>query len=107
MNIALTALVTALALAVEHYFPWRLVLGRALPRIPAYILGMAAVAVPVSVLFLLWNAYLEIAALWAAIVAGGLTVMICYALDRYLALQARASEAEEREDQLKKTIKNG
>ena len=107
MSIALTALITALALAVEHYFPWHLVLGHTLPRIPAYILGMAAVAVPISVLFLIWKAYLEMVALWAAIVAGGLTVMICYALDRYLALRARAHEAEEREDQLKKTITHG
>ena len=38
----LAALVGAMQQAIQHWFPWQLFLGRALPRVAAYVIGTLA-----------------------------------------------------------------
>lgn len=84
VQVGLTALVTMLALGCEHYFPWRLAIGRDLPRPAAYVLGLLAIIVPVSGLFVAWAqeppvwGYGYVAALWAVVASGGMTVLGAY-----------------------------
>lgn len=99
--IGLACLIAALLLFVEHWFPWQLVIGRELPRPAAYILGVLAMVLPLSGLFIYWLstppelplAYLI--ALWAVVASGGLAVLGAYALDGLLRLRIRAREQAE------------
>lgn len=100
-QILLTTLIVMLFLLAQHYFPWQMLLRRKLPRLAAYLLGMLAVILPVSGLYLFWIAqppgwsYAHLAALWASAGAGGLAVAGAYALDHLLAQLVRLSELEE------------
>lgn len=86
-NIALTCLIAALILLVEHWLPWRTILGGDLKRIPAYIIGVLALALPLSGLYWHWSInppvwmYAHLAALWAVIGAGGGAVILAYVFD--------------------------
>lgn len=86
-----------------HYFPWRLILkGRDLPRPPAYVFGVSAIAIPLSA-WLLWFGYIEsVVVLWVAIVSAGLVVMVLYLFDYVIELMWRDKEARERENHAKK-----
>lgn len=100
-EILLTALVTWLALLVEHWFPWRLLLRRDLPRIAAYTMGVLALILPLSVLYWRWSlagladqrGYLI--ALWAVTLAGGAAVAGAYVVDWLLGRLALAIELQE------------
>jgi hypothetical protein len=95
IGIALSALVSALIQAVSHWFPWRLVLGRALPRVWAYIVGVLGFLAPLTVLFWSWGAWLYLAALWACVVSSGLAVVLAYAIDEIANRVRLAHELQE------------
>jgi len=86
----------------EHYFPWGMLLQRKLPRLAAYILGVIALAAPLSALYGFWLTdpapvaeHFYLAALWAVIGAGGAAVIICHLLDFILERLALARELSE------------
>jgi len=106
-QIGIVAIIAALALAAEHYFPWRLALGRDLPRPGAYVLGVLAMAIPLSGLYVAWGfeppawQLAHLAALWAVVGAGGLTVLAAYGLDwtiRRVRLAAELAELRRMRD---------
>lgn len=87
----------ALAELGLHYFPWRMLIGKKLPRLTAYTLGLLGMMVPFSV-WLTDHDEIEILhTLWIVIVSAGVMVFALYGLDHYLDVSARAVEAEERE----------
>jgi hypothetical protein len=94
-------LVTMLSMAAMHYFPWRLVLGRMLPRPAAYVLGVLGMALPLTWLFQYWQAtpvmfrWEYLLALWLVIGAGGVSVLVCYAADHVMGRMVMARELEE------------
>jgi len=92
--ILIAALVTTLILLVEHYFPWPAILGRELRRVEAYVCGVLAIHLPLSVLLLLWSLWNALAALWTLTVAGGAVVLASHILDHYLDIRIRARIAE-------------
>ncbi|KKM08421.1 hypothetical protein SY88_23825 [Clostridiales bacterium PH28_bin88] len=92
--ILIAALVTALILIVEHYFPWPMLIGRELRPVECYIAGVLAIHLPLTVLLLLWWSWKGLAALWILTAAGGLVVIASHALDHYLDIRARARLAE-------------
>jgi hypothetical protein len=102
-QIAIVAGVTALALAFEHYLarftnPGPLP-GRewGWPRLVAYTLGVIGIALPFTV-FLVWRgAWVEAAALWAAIVSGGVATGLCYGFDLWIETRRELHDARERE----------
>lgn len=87
LSIALAAVVSALIQLVSHWFPWRLVLGRNLPRVAAYVVGVLGFLLPVTGLYWYWDAHqvmaawLHLVALWACVSASGLAVVLGYAID--------------------------
>jgi hypothetical protein len=101
MEIALTAFVSALIVALEHYIPWRKLTGNELSRPTAYILGVLAMFIPLTILFLVCQAN-AILALWVVAGASGLTVMACYGVDHFLDLRLRVQETIEREERLRR-----
>lgn len=105
LPIFLTGLISALALAAGHYFPWRLLIGRELPRIPSYIYGVLAIALPVSGYMLLAGQWHSALALWSSIGAGGMAVIGCYWLDgRLEKYNARREKIEHMELLLKQAL---
>lgn len=103
-QIALAALIGAMQQAIQHWFPWRLFLRRDLPRVAAYIIGTLAYLLPLSILFIHWqqqayplSSYTYLAAVWACVIASGLTVLIVRAIDWGMDRITRSYEGEERE----------
>ncbi len=101
-EIHITALIAALLLVGEHYFPWGMLLHHKLPRLAAYVLGVLALIGPLSALYAFWIRFqpeiggrFYLGALWAVVGAGGAAVLICYALDHVLERMALAHELAE------------
>ena len=98
-----------MVIAIEiglHYFPWRLALGKKLPRLAAYTLGLLGMMGPLSAWLMDRGQYEITQVLWMVVVAAGLTVFAVYGFDHYLDVSRRSVEAEERE-QLLKDMGNG
>lgn len=97
------ALISFLIVAIEHYLPWQMILRKELPRLSAYIMGMLAIALPVTVhwtLFKSWTTSEIIISFWVITCAAGLGTLGCYILDGLIHNRARAEESEERESRL-------
>lgn len=85
--------------ALLHYFPWKKLLkGNELPRVAAYALGVLGLMIPFSAWLLEQNELEVFKILWMVILAGGLSVLSLYGLDRYIELEWRNMEATEREN---------
>lgn len=101
MQIALAALVAALILLVEHWFPWQLAIRRKLPNLIAYVLGLSGLLAPLTVLFNYWIydppefTYAHIVALWVISSAGGLAVSLAHLIDWMLKQYAALRELKE------------
>ena len=88
-----------------HYLPWRLWIGRELPRLAAYVLGSLGMMVPLS-LWLMDQGEVEIVqALWIVVISAGATVFALYGLDHYMELQKRDVEAGQREQVMTNMLK--
>lgn len=83
-----------------HYFPWRLIFGKDLPRLLAYGFGVLGLMVPFTV-WLLERGNQEIAImLWLVLSAGGLAVGALYLFDWVIIQVWSKREAEQREREL-------
>lgn len=97
MSIRDLVVIVALVELGLHYFPWRMLIGKELPRLAAYTLGMLGMMVPFSVWLMDRNEMEIVQTLWIMIVAAGLMVFGLYGLDHYLDVSHRAHDAEELE----------
>lgn len=98
MSLLMLILFVILSELGMHYFPWRILLrGRDLPRLAAYTLGLLGMMVPLTAWLWQIGEYEVIKALWAVIMAAGMTVFALYGLDHYLDLIMKDMEASERE----------
>lgn len=98
--ILIAAIITFLAIVAEHYFPWRQILHRDLPPIPAYVLGILAIALPFSVLILMQRdmpATTVLIAFWTLTVVAGATTLLAHMVDDQLAAREQADERQQRE----------
>lgn len=97
---AIAALASCVIVIAGHYFPWRSVLQRELPRTGSYLIGLTAVLVPYTVLLTTYPGWISIeiiGAIWAIALVALITVYVLQLIDGYLEQRARAREAEERE----------
>lgn len=94
--ILITALVAMLLIMVEHWLPWKEILGKELPRTVAYVMGLAAILLPVSGLALLApvDRFEFLAGLWIVSAAAGAGCLLGYAIDSWLTMRSRAAIAE-------------
>jgi hypothetical protein len=90
LPIIISSLITAGIQLILHWFPWRMLLGRPVPRLMAYglgvvgiILGMCVWAGMTVVLVYVWWA---VGALIACSVSGGVAVTIGYGVDKLVEL---------------------
>lgn len=88
-----------------HYFPWRMLIGRKLPRLAAYTLGLLGIMVPFSLWLMDRNDIEILQTMWIVIISAGFTVFALYGLDRYFHLERKDVEAGQVEAMLKKMIK--
>jgi hypothetical protein len=90
-----------------HYFRWREVLqGHELPRLMAYGLGSLGLMLPFTWWLALNNpAKAEIIrVLWMVMMAGGLSVVLCWGLDWIVDLMWRMKGSAQREQALREGI---
>jgi len=106
LDIAVVMIVSCLAQVAGHYFDWTALLGRPLPRLGAYIYGMAAVSIPLATLFVIAGDVRAALALAGTVISAGLVVLGCYALDAHLQLRRQLKETTQREAALRKGILN-
>ena len=91
-----------------HYFPWHVVLGRKLPRVAAYVLGVLGFLVPATGCLSVFGLVAEgthasiafwmmvsVAVVWAHVIAAGVAVISAYLLDHIFHLQIRILELSE------------
>ncbi len=103
MSIRDLIVIVALVELGLHYFPWRMLIGRELPRLAAYTLGLLGMMVPFSVWLTDHHEAEIVHTLWVVIISAGMTVFALYGLDHYLDVWNRAREAEERESMHRKS----
>lgn len=89
-----------------HYFPWRMLIRRKLPRLAAYTLGLLGIMVPFSLWLMDRNEIEILQTMWIVVISAGITVFALYGLDRYFDLERRDAEAGQMEVMLKKLIKD-
>lgn len=100
-QVYLTALLAGLILLIQHYFPWLLLLGKDLPNIARYVLGVLGFVVPLSLLYSgafgsPSTDHLDyMIALWVVVLASGAAVVGAYALDWLMRRITMAGELEE------------
>jgi hypothetical protein len=99
MEIAITVVLAALILMVEHYLPWEQALQMKAHLIVKYVIGTMGLIIPLTVLYLCWGREREALALWLVTAGGGLAVMAAHWLDHWLSIRSRMHAAE-REAQL-------
>ena len=83
-----------------HYFPWRLVLRRDLPRLVAYMLGVLGMMGPFTAWLINHNDSQVATMLWLVLGAGGFAVASLYLLDWVIGQVWGKREAEQREQLL-------
>jgi hypothetical protein len=88
------ALIAMLAVLVEHWLPWRAMLGRDLPRTAAYVLGTLAILLPMTALLMSWSDWQAALALWVVAGAAGLGTLGGHVVDHMLEMRARSKVAE-------------
>lgn len=101
IQICLAVTFSMIALVAEHYFPWRAILKRPLHQLEAYISGLLAINLPLTVLLVLWSLWPVLITLWAITISGGLTVMGLYGIDNLVESRARMQLSERQVDALK------
>lgn len=80
-TIILCVLIPAMGIYAGHWFPWRKVAGRDLTRIEAYIYGTAWV-VGVPLIFMsIWQEWLAVGVIVAAVGGAGFATVSAYAID--------------------------
>jgi hypothetical protein len=80
-EILLASLVSALLIAIAHWFPWRVLFHRSLRRTEAYALGLTAILAPaLTVLWLRGDMY-AIAIIVACTLAAGITTIATKSID--------------------------
>jgi len=95
MSIWTTLAIIALAESVLHWFPWRTALGKPLPRIPAYILGVLAILLPLMAYDITNHAAQHALYMLAAATVAGASVLAAYAIDWAIETHWRARSAEQ------------
>ena len=106
MNIFVCCLVAGLLLLILHWLPWEKLLGRSLPRLAEFTLGMSGILMPVSVT-ILWakaDSGQSLVLIWSTMASGCLAMLLGYWVDDWADKRARAIEAETREETLEEQI---
>lgn len=88
-----------------HYFPWRMLIGRKLPRLAAYTFGLLGIMVPFSMWLMDRDEIKIMQTMWIVVISAGFTVFASYGLDRYLELERKDVEAGQLEATMKRMIK--
>lgn len=103
VHVIVAAVAAFLITIMEHYFPWRQILYKDLPRIPTYTMGVLAIGIPFSVVLLISSTWMNrevLLAFWLICAAAGLGTINSHILDALISHRNRAKESEEREKRL-------
>jgi hypothetical protein len=101
VEILVVALIAALLLLVEHYWPGERFFQKRFHQTTNYALGTLALIVPECTLFALWGMWEAVMVIAVTTIAGGLAVLGAYALDNWIQQRDRAEVAEREAKELR------
>ena len=104
LMIGIGSLVAGLIMLALHWFPWQALLGKKLPRLAAYILGLLGIALPLTAMLCIWSDWQALLAMWIVAVAAGVATASGYAIDHWMDLRIRSSVAERETRALKEGL---
>lgn len=88
----------AAAIAVLHWFPWRRLRGDDLPRLVAYVLGVACIFGSATAAYFRYTpaeAEIVFHLFWTAALAAGVTTLIAWGVDGLMEGSARKADLED------------
>ena len=107
MDKALVILIVCLCLVVEHYLPWRGLIGRTLSGWIKYLLIILTALIPISIYLILYGDLSNLALLWMVLLASGLTLFVLFMVDSAIDARNRADTAEEEGRKLRGKVDKG
>lgn len=102
LEIALAAIVAALAVVLEHYW-----VPSEAGRVKRYVLGVLSIHLPVSALLAAWGLWWALVGLWAITGAAGLGTVLCYGVDHWKDILARLRVSEREGHILRSEVRHG
>ena len=84
IDLVIIGSVAAVSQLAAHWFPWRRLFKKELPRVLAYIIGTACMMTPVIVYMTLKGMFESLTILITAVIFSGTAVMAGYAVDGLL-----------------------
>jgi hypothetical protein len=99
LGIALCTLTAMVILFAEHYW-----LKKRLHPTLNYALGVLAIYLPLTALFLVWQTWWGLAALWIVTILGGAVVIVSYLLDGWSSASTRLQAAEQEGQRLREVM---
>jgi 4-hydroxybenzoate polyprenyltransferase len=105
MGITELLVIVALSELGLHYFPWRMLLGKDLPRLGAYTLGLLGMMVPLSAWLMVRNEIEILQTIWMVVFSAGLMVFALYGFDHYLEMERSNAEKSKREKVMVEMLK--
>lgn len=89
-DFATAGLVSGSLMAAGHYLPWRVWLGRDLPRLAAYAWGVGGIVTGFALVAPMWATAL----LLCAVLSAGIVTLLAWGIDAATRLWQRAHTAE-------------
>ena len=109
IGIVVSSMVTFLLILVEHWLPWKEILGRELPRTAAYVAGTAAILLPFTGMVLLVPEVDRagvVIGLWVVTIAAGAGTWLGYLVDGWLKMRTRLTVSEREAQYLRPRVVN-
>ena len=91
LQMVVAALAAMVLLMAEHYWMRHC----RFHAVVNYLAGCLAIWIPLSIVLVLWQAWMALLALWTIAVSGGLAVLACYLIDHLVASRVRIEAAEQ------------
>ncbi len=102
MTIAVT--MTVLILLLEHWIPYKTLVGKEPGLISRYVMGTLGLVIPLSGLMVTWANWVALIAIWVLTIAGGLATMGAHAIDNYTITRMNADINQHENTELRRSI---
>jgi hypothetical protein len=109
-GIVVASVIAFLAILGEHWAPWGEILGHELPRGAAYVMGTAAILLPLTGMVLLVPEVDRtgmVVALWSVTAAAGAGTGFGYLVDHWSQMRTRLKVSEREAEQLRPGVNDG
>jgi len=89
-----------------HYLPWRLWIGKDLPRLVAYVLGLLGMMGPLSLWLMDHGEIAILETLWWVVLSAGGAVFMAYGVDHVLMRERESVDGKQLQKVMTKSLKD-